>query len=290
MNLQVLLKCYLSLLLLGISFAAFAQEEKPPTLKKQHYFIAGINYSPSTKSQDLAFSPLTYKGNGIGGTVGYLLTSENFEFLFDGGFDFGILYTDLSGITDSGGNIFYNVPAHMHALWKINPVLSSKKNMHFKVGGAIDFSGNYRGNFSYTNSSLNFEYISGFGLATQFSWDVFYQSSGKFLRKKDRNLTFVWNFSLPLMGTYIRPSYNTISNFTTGANFISGEGKSNFAFIGDLVQVNSRLEFYYHFHNKNALRFNYVWRYYGVNEGSSGTSKGASHRLGIAFMFNLTGE
>ncbi|MBB3698567.1 hypothetical protein KMW28_15575 [Flammeovirga yaeyamensis] len=290
MNFYRLLKSCFFLLLCGISTFVVGQEDSPPTLKKQHYFIAGINLSPTNKSQDLAFSPLTYKGRGIGGSVGYLLTSEKFEFLIDGGFDFGILYTHLSGVTDAGGNIFYYVPVHTHALWKVNPVFSSKENVHFKVGAAIDFTGNYRGNFSYTNSSLNFEYVSGFGLATQFAWDVSLPSSGKFLRKKDRDFTFLWNFSLPLMGTYIRPSYNTISNFTTGANFISGEGKNNFAFIGDLVQVSSRLEFYYHLHNKNALRFNYVWRYYGVNEGSSGTSKGASHRLGIAFMFNLTGK
>ncbi|NLR91054.1 hypothetical protein [Flammeovirga agarivorans] len=268
----------------------FAQEESTTRPKKTHYILLGVNTNPSTTSKDQAFSPLTYKGFGIGGTTGYLATSDDFEFLMDGGFDLGRMFTDLSGTTDTGGNIFYYVPVHIHALWKVNPVFKNTNNAFLKVGGAIDFSGNYRGNFSYTNSALNFEYVSGYGISGQLGWDVSLKQNGKFFRKRDRDMTFQWTISLPLFGTYMRPSYNTISDFTTGANFISGGGKHEFAFIGELVQFDSRLDFYYHLHNKNAFRLQYEWKYWAVNEGSSGKTQGAYHRLGLAFMFNVTGK
>ncbi|AZQ62994.1 hypothetical protein EI427_12305 [Flammeovirga pectinis] len=273
-----------------ISFAQEEVEEIKKDRKQNQYILLGSNFVANVKSRDAAFSPLTYSGMGIGASGGYLNTSDHFEFLIDGGFNFGLMYTDLSGSTDTGGNIYYTIPVHTHALWKINPVFSGTKGASLKLGGAIDFLGNYRGNFSYTNSALNFEYISGFGLGGQLEWDVSIGKTGKFFRKRDRDLTFLWSISLPLMGSYMRPSYNTISDFTTGANFLSGGGQQEFAFIGKLVQFQSRLEMYYKLHNLNAFRLQYEWKYYAVNEGSSGTSKGAYHRLGLAFMFNVTGN
>ncbi|NME68359.1 hypothetical protein [Flammeovirga aprica] len=257
---------------------------------REQFIYFGTNISPSSKSRDAAFSPLLYDGPGIGGGGGFVTRNNNFEFLIDGSFIFGLMSTKLAGSTDTGGNIYYSVPAHAHALWTVNPVFKSTPNAFLRVGGAVDFSGNFRGNFSYTNSALNFEYISGIGPGAQVGWDVHINKTGKFFRKKDRDLTFLWTVSLPLMGTYMRPSYNTISDFTTGANFISGGGQQNFAFIGNLVQFNSRLEMYYRLHNKNAFRLFYEWKYFAVNEGSSGNSKGAYHQIGIAFMFNVTGN
>ncbi|MBD0404725.1 hypothetical protein [Flammeovirga sp. EKP202] len=260
-----------------------------PKYREQFIFF-GTTLNVSSKSRDAAFSPLLYEGPGIGGNGGFITRNEQFEFLFDGGFTFGIMRTDLAGNTDTGGNIFYTVPIHTHALWTINSVFKGTPNAFLRVGGAVDFTGNFRGNFSYTNSALNFEYISGIGPGAQLGWDLHLNKTGKFFRKRDRDLTFLWTISLPIMGTYMRPSFNTISDFTTGANFISGGAKQNFAFIGDLVQFNSRLEMYYRLHNKNAFKLFYEWKYFAVNEGSSGNTQGAYHQLGLAFMFNVTGN
>lgn len=257
--------------------------------KRESFILIGMTTTVSTKSKDEAFSPLTYKGFGLGAGGGFLTRGESFEFLIDGSFNFGLMRTELSGTTDTGGNIFYTVPVHIHGLWNINSVFQSLPNAYLKVGWAVDFTGNYRGNFSYTNSALNFEYITGVGPGTQIGWDLHINKTGKFFRKRDRDLSFMWTFSFPIMGTYMRPSYNTISNFTTGANFISGEGIQNFAFIGNVFQFDSRLEMFYRLHNKNAFRLMYEWKYYGVNEGSSGNTHGAYHQLGLAFMFNVSG-
>lgn len=258
--------------------------------KREQFILLEMTTTISTKSRDAAFSPLLYSGPGIGGGGGYLDRSEKFEFLLDGGFNLGIMRTDLSGTSDTGGNIYYTVPVHMHALWTINSVFKNTPSAYLRVGGVLDFTGNYRGNFSYTNSALNFEYITGFGAGAQLGWDVHIHKTGKFFRKRDRDLTFLWTVSLPVLGSYMRPSYNTISDFTTGANFISGGAEQHFAFIGNLVQLDSRLEMFYRLHNTNAFRLRYEWKYYAVNEGSSGNTQGAYHQLGLAFMFNVTGK
>jgi hypothetical protein len=246
------------------------------------YAQAGLH-----KTLDHGVSPLLYKGPIIGGGLGY--RSEKSNRIWDVTGDFGYAITETEATSDFGGFQNYHINLDAQYLWNLD--YQNTYPVKFYAGFSTNQTLNFRLNENMFNASFGYDVISGLGVsaftAKSFNIKGFDISLFRwFARYHPHKVTVEYEIDLPLVFSYIRPTYVVIENFVDGNIDPYDPERAEMATIGTVFQLKSNLGLSYHLRNQNIIRFGYLWQYYSIDPEYSRV-QGATHLFQIQFKFQL---
>lgn len=289
----ILISCFLGFII--TTFSQEAIQEKTSSTKKEvrkardKYLALGMGFS-KVKVMDQATSPLLYGGMEIASAkLDYLVHSEKVIKTLEAEFGFGWLKSGTISpwynptITSYRFNLRYN------QLYSIQKFARGKINWY--LGPEANMNGHFRVNYKYDNSALNFEAYTGLGIATRFEFPMHYDAKQLKLwfikiNRRDRDLRLNWQFSTPIVGYIIRPTYVTVTNFIDPDLQTSiNPGQTAFGLFIP-VNLRSQTELYYMLHNQNMLKLSYIWNFYSYDAGFNKVQS-ASHGFLLSFVFKF---
>lgn len=241
---------------------------------------------------DKATSPLNYSGfNFANSSVGYLIHSDDIISTVE--LDFA--YNDLQSRTstpwyDPRNNSFI-VNIRYNRLFKIRSI---KNRVGWFLGYEFNINNHFRVNYKYGNSAFTFDSYSGIGAATRFELPFSWKSRKVKIwfmnfNRRDRDLRFSWQVSLPIVSMMIRPTYVTITNFIDPdqQTALQSEHISGGVFVP--FAIRSQAELYYTLHNQNMFKLSYVWSFMSNDPGYNKVQT-AFHGVQFAFIFKLNNK
>ena len=237
----------------------------------------------SHKLQDFAVSPLYYKGPLLNAGINYEVQGKDLAWgVFIGG-AFGFIYSEQS----STPTMIINPQIQTYYMRKIKMLTGEKIRSY--LGAYIMSGGHFRINNGFYNTSASFyDYVTSYGIAGKinsgfsikekvFKWN----HQGDY---KSRFVSIDYQLFIPLIHTYLRPSYAVVANFpSTETNYTP---KMKTVSWGTVARLSSQLNFTYYLKNNNAFQFSYKWDAYNINPGfnKEGVS---SNTYMVSLMFRL---
>lgn len=224
-------------------------------------------------------SPLVKTGSGATGNLAYLLKAPKF---------YASTNVELSGAS-TGGELIdesemldYNLMLRV----KFNGGVKLKrpiKGFDIYLGGSFSvnehiysFSKSFNAGFQYLNSYL-------------FGGNLYAERPISFRFRNPQAYTpfkFSYNLSVPLIGVVSTPPYNGFYDFTIPERQISDDMIIEAKPLGEILVIDSKLNFDWYMRNSNALRLSYNW-VFGHYNVHSGTINMASHAIELALLMKL---
>jgi hypothetical protein len=279
-------------IILFLSLSALAQTPENKRIRilnhsdRSNYLLtytqAGLH-----KTLDQGVSPLLYKGAIIGAGLGFRSEKSNRIWDLTGDFNYGTTTTEAK--SDFGGFQNYHVSIDAQYLWNLD--YQNSYPVKFYAGFATNQTLNFRVNENMFNASFGYDVISGFGVSafTSKSFNIKGFDINLFrwfARYHPHKITVEYEIDLPILFSYIRPTYVVIENFVDGNIDLYDPERAEFATIGTVFQLKSNLGLSYHLRNQNIIRFGYLWQYYSIDPEYSRV-QGATHLFQIQFKFQL---
>ncbi len=254
-------------------------------VRPKYYEIgAGLNFSSFI---DFATSPLTYTGVSGQYTIGTLRKDAKQENGFSMRYSSGTYIQSANTYekTPSKVNTFFFNYARLYRLEKLSP-----GKWNFKVGAAVDVSGNLRQNPSLLNAGVGLETFQTLFATAKITRDISRKELKNrkflFIRYKKRPVTRDLSFQLSpsVINSNLRNGYSYI-----GQSAVAGENQlfDNYkfsAFSG--FRIKTALEYTRYLKNGNGIKYAYLWDAYKTG-GSLPGFQMSNHIIQASLLFRI---
>ncbi len=239
-----------------------------------------------TALRDFATSPLWFTGYPGSVSIGHVYESAQRQSNIQFNFVFGNLSKLYNGSFSEGSLQRFMVD--YRELFQIN--LGNNPRWNYQLGASINATANYRVNGAFQNNREGFDMVGTLFLSGKIGWDLSrLQPKNKKLfwfeytaRRRTQNLDVLGHIGL------INSSYRNGYAYTSPSAVLNeDEFFKNYEFrlLGG-YRFSTAINFTYQLHNKNALRFSYLWDAYHSHNGNEALEM-TVHTLQLALLFNV---
>ena len=252
----------------------------------ENHLEIGVGYAhPYLK--DASTSPLLHTGSGTQANFNYFLINDNFYTSAEVYGNFALLGNKFESADENPLRAIFldvNIDAGLK-VYEFNKV-------YFYPGIKINYNNHQWSKNIYSNSAYQYNTSLFTGLHLYAERPVYFKGNIRTINDKQYkyppDLKFSFDFSLPLIGGYVKPMYHGFSDIVDpGAQAVSSDSLVHGAsiFKGMLI-IETRLNADYLLKNGNSLRLTYWWKFHEF-KNESYLYQYAIQGISFAFIFRL---